>query len=226
MIDGRLEEALTLHETRRARAEQLGIQSPPLHRVPILIGRAADYLDEFDQPGQPAQASRSVLLTHLGHLDEARKIRASIDRDFGSDQDESGTHVLVNLLETGTMTGDTETTRALMRRLAPLAGEGYFGPNTMAVSIGRLLGGGARLLDQPKEARIYYNQGLEFCAGIRFRPETALIRLELAELLLESYPDERGTAIEHLDFAIGEFREMKMQPFLERALSHRGLLKA
>ena len=32
--------------------------------------------------------------------------------------------------------------------------------------------------------------------------------------------------IEHLDFAIGEFREMKMQPSLERALSHRGLLKA
>jgi hypothetical protein len=33
-------------------------------------------------------------------------------------------------------------------------------------------------------------------------------------------------AIEHLDFAIGEFREMKMQPSLERALRHRGLLKA
>jgi hypothetical protein len=45
-------------------------------------------------------------------------------------------------------------------------------------------------------------------------------------LLLEHYPDERDTAIEHLDFAIGEFREMKMQPSLERALRHRGLLKA
>ena len=31
---------------------------------------------------------------------------------------------------------------------------------------------------------------------------------------------------EHLDFAIGELREMKMQPSLERALRHRGLLKA
>ena len=39
-------------------------------------------------------------------------------------------------------------------------------------------------------------------------------------------PDERATAMEHLDFAIGEFREMKMQPSLERALSHRGLLGA
>ena len=61
---------------------------------------------------------------------------------------------------------------------------------------------------------------------LRFRPEIALIRLDLAELLLEHYPDERGAAIEHLDFAISEFREMKMQPSLERALRHRELLKA
>jgi hypothetical protein len=60
----------------------------------------------------------------------------------------------------------------------------------------------------------------------RVRPEIALTRLELAELRLEHYPDERDAAIEHLDFAIGEFREMKMQPSLERALRHRGLLKA
>ncbi|MBM2826678.1 MAG: hypothetical protein HW403_742 [Dehalococcoidia bacterium] len=33
-------------------------------------------------------------------------------------------------------------------------------------------------------------------------------------------------AIEHLDFAIGEFREIKMQPSLERALRHKGLLSA
>jgi hypothetical protein len=61
---------------------------------------------------------------------------------------------------------------------------------------------------------------------LRFRPELALSRLGLAELLLEHYPDERDAAIEHLDFAIAEFREMKMQPALERALRHRGLLKA
>ena len=33
-------------------------------------------------------------------------------------------------------------------------------------------------------------------------------------------------ANEHLDFAIAEFREMKMGPSLERALRHKGLLKA
>ena len=33
--------------------------------------------------------------------------------------------------------------------------------------------------------------------------------------------DERAEAVEHLDFAIREFQDMKMQPSLERALRHR-----
>jgi hypothetical protein len=51
-----------------------------------------------------------------------------------------------------------------------------------------------------------------------FRPELALTRLQLAELLLDHYPEEKAAALEHLDFAIKEFREMKMQPSLDRAL--------
>ncbi len=39
-------------------------------------------------------------------------------------------------------------------------------------------------------------------------------------------PNERAAAIEHLDFAIAEFREMKMQPSLERARRHKDMLKA
>jgi len=61
---------------------------------------------------------------------------------------------------------------------------------------------------------------------MRFRPELALTRLQLAELLLEHYQDEKSEALEHLDFAINEFREMKMQPSLERALRHKEILGA
>jgi len=61
---------------------------------------------------------------------------------------------------------------------------------------------------------------------MRFRPELALSRLGLAELLLDHYPDEKSEALEHLDFAIKEFREMKMQPSLERALRRKDILKA
>jgi len=32
--------------------------------------------------------------------------------------------------------------------------------------------------------------------------------------------------VEHLDFTIAEFRDMKMQPSLERALRHKDMLKA
>jgi hypothetical protein len=64
------------------------------------------------------------------------------------------------------------------------------------------------------------------CTAMRYRPELALSRLQLAELLLDHYPEEKKTALEHLDFAIKEFREMKMQPSLERALRHKDILKA
>ncbi len=36
----------------------------------------------------------------------------------------------------------------------------------------------------------------------------------------------RHEALGHLDFATEEFRAMKMQPYLERALRHKGLLHA
>ena len=61
---------------------------------------------------------------------------------------------------------------------------------------------------------------------LRFRPEVALTRLELAELLLAHYPDEKAEALEHLDFAIMELREMKMHPALERALKQRETIEA
>jgi hypothetical protein len=44
-------------------------------------------------------------------------------------------------------------------------------------------------------------------------------------LLLDHNLDEKAEALEHLDFAIGELREMKMQPSLDRALTHREILK-
>jgi len=45
-----------------------------------------------------------------------------------------------------------------------------------------------------------------------------LSRPQLAELLLDGDAEDKIKAVEHLDFAIEEFRVMKMQPALERAL--------
>jgi len=83
----------------------------------------------------------------------------------------------------------------------------------------------AALLDEPDRARNYFQQAIEASTKIRFRPEIALTRLELAELLLAHLPDEQAEAQTHLDFAIEEFRAMKMQPALQSALTHKGLLQ-
>ena len=87
------------------------------------------------------------------------------------------------------------------------------------------MGDVAAVLAQADQAHAYYDQARELCEKVRFRPELALSRLGLVELLLEHYPDERAAAIEHLDFAMRKFQEMKMQPSLERALRHRELLR-
>jgi tetratricopeptide (TPR) repeat protein len=92
--------------------------------------------------------------------------------------------------------------------------------------VARHLGAAAALLGRYEEARKHYGEAIQVCSEVRFRPELALTRLWLAELLLEHYPKERAQALEHLDFAISEFRDMKMRPWLERALRHKEILKA
>ena len=92
--------------------------------------------------------------------------------------------------------------------------------------LARHMGGAAALLGKYDEARQHYQEAITICTEMPFRPELALSKLQLAELLLEHYPKEKKEALEHLDFAIKEFREMKMQPSLERALRHKDILKA
>jgi len=92
--------------------------------------------------------------------------------------------------------------------------------------VSRHLGAACALLGRYEESRQYYQEAIKVCTDMRFRPELALSRLQLAELILEHYPDEKKEALEHLDFVIPEFRDMKMQPSLERALRHKEILKA
>ena len=122
------------------------------------------------------------------------------------------------------MIGDSEAASALAECVFPAASEvRLIGGATVAP---RYLGAGAALGGERERARGYYRESLEACERVRFRPEIALTRLHLAELLLDHYPDERAEALEHLDFAIAELRDMKMQPALERALRRREILKA
>ena len=102
----------------------------------------------------------------------------------------------------------------------------YTGGFSYPTCFPRHLGGAATLIGKFDEAREYYKESFRVCTEINLRPELALTHLNFAELLLDHYPNEKAEALEHLDFAIKEFREMKMQPSLERALRRKDILKA
>jgi len=229
VLDGRLEEAISLTESLARHAEELGVAAPVyVMRLLFYVGRGNEQtLQDRLGPGRMGRSIRAVVLAHLGRYEEVHAICAGFG-DIGSDADESSAHILLSLLEAAILSSDHKTARALYRRLAPLADRLMVAGNfdLTAASVARYLGAAAALLGEPDEARAYYQQALEVCARVRFRPEIALVRLYLAELLLDRYPEERVQALEHLDFAIAELREMKMQPSLERALGHKGLLKA
>jgi tetratricopeptide (TPR) repeat protein len=130
----------------------------------------------------------------------------------------------IQSLEHALLAGHRRAAELLLNRLAGSSSRtsGLF--QTTCAS--RHLGAAAALLGRHEEARTDYKEAIKVCTEMKFRPELALTRLQLAELLLEHYPKERAEALEHLDFAIKEFQEMKMQPSLERALRHKEILKA
>ncbi len=66
------------------------------------------------------------------------------------------------------------------------------------------------LLGRPEEARAYYEEAIGTATVLRCRPEIARTRLELAELLLAHYPNQKAKAREHLNFPIGEFKEFSI----------------
>jgi serine/threonine protein kinase len=233
LMNGELEQSVASCSDWQSLSHQLGVEVFSTAFIFRTMATALDYLGraeealslpDFASPTTRPQSSvRAASLAHAGRHSEARAIRerfANID----SDADETSTAILQNLFQAAILGGDRETARILMPRLTVLAGS--VADAYTPVSCARLLGGAAKLLNEPEQARIYFEQAIEVCTKVRFRPELALSRLELAELLLEHYPEERAAAIEHLDFAIAEFREMRMQPSLERALRHKEVLKA
>ncbi len=141
----------------------------------------------------------------------------AVDRPgIGSVDDETPAFIDIRLLRAAVRIGHRQSAELLLGRFAgcKMLTTGILGPTCVP----RHLGAAAALLGRLDEARRYYDQAIKVTTEMPFRPELALTRLQLAELLLEHYPEEKAAAQEHLGIAIKEFREMKMQPSLERAL--------
>jgi tetratricopeptide (TPR) repeat protein len=237
LIDGHIEDALNISENIWIRSKEAGVADTTSLwadqggiRARIYMGKS---LETFEKDISVSSRVPSILpaicllRALLGRKEEALEmLEKYVTRrpDVGTFKDLTNTWRDILFLEAGVETGHRQVAELLMNRFkgTALKTTGMIFPTC----IPRHLGGAAALLGRYDEARKYYQEAVKICTEMRFRPELALSRLQLAELLLEHYPMEKKEALEHLDFAIKEFREMKMQPSLERALRHKDILKA
>jgi tetratricopeptide (TPR) repeat protein len=232
-IDGRLEEAAQTAQGMLSRAEEMGITGfagfmalLAGSRAWPLLGKAGEALPlVLKTPSPFSLPTQALLLAHLGRDAEAAKIleQCVVARPgIGSAGDETPAINDILCLEAAVLVKHRQAAELLLNRFAGGSSPLFAYVQTCTA---RHLGGASALLGKYDEARKYYQEAIKVCTEVKFRPEIALTRLQLAELLLEHYPDEKKEAVEHLDFAIKEFREMKMQPSLERALRHKEILK-
>jgi DNA-binding CsgD family transcriptional regulator len=231
VVDGHLEEALVQWRQYVERADELGaslrgrmLGLQILLSLARYLGRAEIWLtasDEFVRMGGFRSTPRAATcLAELGRLEEARTlVGPTLDEIAASGGDQETTiPQLVSLLEAAVAIGHRRAARALMAHLdcvAHLSSGAAF-----KTCIGRHLGDAAALVGDRPAARAYYAKALEVAGKIRFRPELALTHLQLAGMQFEETDKgARSEALAHLDIAIPELRDMKMQPALERALA-------
>jgi tetratricopeptide (TPR) repeat protein len=173
-----------------------------------------------------APLARAYYLACVGQLEEATAALDGFVDQYAADPEKIRHFWLqqISVLETAVLARHARAAEFLLNLLrdTPFKTTGLHLPTCVA----RHLGGAAALLGRHDEARKHYQEAIKVCTDIRFRPELALTLLELAELILDHYPDEKKEAVEHLAFCIPEFRDMKMKPWLEGALKHKQILKA
>jgi DNA-binding CsgD family transcriptional regulator len=163
----------------------------------------------------------ALRLAHLGERSQARELIAEYvaERDVGATTDATQSVALVLLLEAAILLDDHELAALLARRLAPLADCAT--ADWALTTVARHLGAAAAMLGQSNQAWAYSQQALAVATRARFRPEIALTRLQVAELLIQEERTDSAEARAHLGFAIAEFEAMKMQSAFERA--HRAM---
>ncbi len=239
-LDGDLEDAAAACDRVVERANELGI--PGAGRTsadfqgfrPLFdLGRAGEALRRNPLPSisevrsRPDFRARRAIASALGgDAEQARELLAGAYATLKAEVDR-GILRLVSftaVLEAAVTLGDAEIAAYTRARLGGLVAVVQL--DLVLSNVARTRGAAAALLGDRDAARDDYDQSLAWAMRIRYRPEIALTRLAMAELLLEGTEEEQSEAQAHLDFAIEEFRAMKMQPALERALRHKGLLHA
>jgi tetratricopeptide (TPR) repeat protein len=241
LLDGKLDQIVEAyehlidltHDTERGQSTLVTAMIYGLRAI-LYLGDTDEYRDRLlwkvipEQMNTPVFRYIPLYLAYHGRTDEVneRLERMLVARpDITSVDDLTHAWLDIAYLESAVLVKHRKAAELLLKRFTDntLA---TTGTNLGTTCIARHLGAACALLNRPDEARQHYQEAIRVCTEMRFRPELALTRLQLAELLLEHYPAEKKEALEHLNFAIKEFREMKMQPSLERALRHKEILKA
>jgi DNA-binding NarL/FixJ family response regulator len=239
IVEGRLDDGLTLIRRSIDLADESGVPTRGrqiggllLIAPALYLGRADILLAHFNESAGTASlaaldrptmhiinytAVRAICLAQLGRMEEARKLAGPLLDGVAGSDDDFPIAQLTLLLQTAVVLEHRAAAKALADRLAcvaHLAGAEYF-----ETTIGRHLGDAAVLAGDQAVARVHYMRALEAAGKIPFRPELALTHLRLAELLLDTVDDAaRLEALEHLEIAVPELRDMHMQPALDRAL--------
>jgi tetratricopeptide (TPR) repeat protein/archaellum biogenesis ATPase FlaH len=227
-IDGRFEEAVKLAEHVQKRSEEVNFSGLSYYLSQIRVNIYMGLPIETIVSKMPLV---SIILAPIGLAYSSRFTEAEKSLEGFLTQrmtltapNEVPAYWDISILETSVLIKNRQIAEMMLDRFS---GKGVYTSGIYWITcVPRHLGGAAALLGRYDEARQHYQEAIRVCTEMRFRPELALTHLQLAELLLDHYPDEKKDALEHLDFAIKEFREMKMQPSLERALRHKEILKA
>jgi hypothetical protein len=186
----------------------------------LLLGRTEEAVRAS---GGVGPAPRARLLAHAGKAAEAKLAMRPL---LGRRVEDLAIGEAPILLDAMIALNDRDGVTRLLPAVRPSDRAAASGGFAAMLTPARLLGAASAFLGDHAQARKDYTLAVELSSKIRSRPEMALARLGLAQILLDHYPAERGEAVEHLDFAIAEFRDMKMQPSLERALKRKDILKA
>ena len=203
-MDGHLEEAVSLATSERLESGRPWVRMM-MTRPMLQIGRAREYLDSERTPG-PWDAH---IYAMAGIEPEARAALAATSVDAQP----LGPALMA--LDGAILLGDRDKVRGLTDRVleiwAPLV------TLTWETVTDRHVGEAFAYLGDADEARERYGAALEVAQRMRWRPEIALIRFDLAKLLLGYGDGHHAEALDALTFAAGEFAEMKMLPHTEEA---------
>jgi hypothetical protein len=235
LLDGHLEQAVEECNTMWALGEEsdlAGFTSVALlcvlPKTLAMLGKTSNLIKKARQKSVAetiTMAEQIINLIVSGNASEASQLiqRYLLHRkSIGEDKDEAQPWLDIILLHVIVLYGFPrnveyiELMEFLYGRLknSHLRTTGVWFTTSTSLQLGRA----AAVLGKFEDARNHFQDAIKVCTEMPFRPDLALSKFGLAELLLEHFPEERTEAQEHLNFAIAEFREMKMKPWLQKAL--------